>query len=256
MPKIIIGKGNNTNFWNDHWLNIPLRSQFIGPLQKNEENRKLESIISVINNNRSWDVRKLPFSLPNNITLQIASKPLSQKNNPLEDTLSWTLTENGSFTTKTAYLKIIQRSESPSNTPLTITTHTTTSQTTTTFTYSWLWKNKAHPRENLFIWQSYLKGLPINKSLKKRLNHISDICPLCNSSPESHAHILKDCPITMHLWESLNPPQDFFNMVYKIWILTNAQTPKLAMILSLGTHYLLMLLDIFGLLEIKKMLSK
>lgn len=212
--RMIIGKGNNTSFWYDCWLTKPLRLSFIGPLPKSEENRNVNTIIKNTQNKRHWDLQNLPPNLPINITLKINSQPLSQQISPPEDTVSWDLTSSGLFTSKSAYQKITERQQFNPNQNH----YSNVNSNLPTTSFSWLWENNAHPREKLFLWQIFNKGLPTNKNLKKRLQHISDFCCLCNQNPESHIIILRDCTVGKDLWETPYPPVNFFTDDYKTWI--------------------------------------
>lgn len=65
----------------DTWLSQSLRSQIYGPLPPYEDIRKVSSIIRIGPNTNYWNPVVLPFSLPQNIYLEIMSQPL-----PLEIT--------------------------------------------------------------------------------------------------------------------------------------------------------------------------
>lgn len=178
--KVLIGNGNKTNLWNDCWLGKPLRNLFVGPLQKEDETRTVNSITSSSLTHRDWNLTTLPSNLDPSIIIQIKSIPLSQLPSPHQDVTSWKLTSNGLI--KFAYQQLHLDSYS-----------TNIDSQTNNSSLSWIWRNPTHPRENFHLWQSFHKGLPTKKNLKKRLNHISDHCTFCNSAPESYSHILRDC---------------------------------------------------------------
>lgn len=86
-----------------------------------------------------------------------------------------------------------------------------------------IWKTPTHPKEKFFLWQAYCKGLPTLKNIYKILSHTNDIWPLCNQNSETHKHILRDCFIVKQIWESLNPPPDFFSSDSNSWLLSNSR---------------------------------
>lgn len=103
--------GKSINLWYDNWLSKTLRNKLVGPLPKTEEERKVSSIIrgnqNFGNHNfNHWNLNKLPFCLPKDLRLEILFQPLPTHNSSQEDKLIWNLTQNGSFTSKSAYLFI------------------------------------------------------------------------------------------------------------------------------------------------------
>lgn len=64
-----------------------------------------------------------------------------------------------------------------------------------------------HSREQFFMWQSYVHGLPTYSNLHKATCVNNNLCPLCSSEAKTHLHSLRDCIDVKPIWLSLNPPQ-------------------------------------------------
>lgn len=99
-----IGDGKNINLWCDTWLGQTLRKSIVGPLPQSEDEIKVSSIIKRISNNNVWHFDDLPFQLLEKQIMEIKSQPLVQGILPPNDQTIWKLTENGSFSSKSAYL--------------------------------------------------------------------------------------------------------------------------------------------------------
>lgn len=76
--KLVIGDGNSTNLWFNAWLSKPVRQSILGPLLCNEDARTVSSIIYKTKHGACWKLQNIPFDLPRQILLQIASYLLSQ----------------------------------------------------------------------------------------------------------------------------------------------------------------------------------
>lgn len=79
---MIPGDEKTINLWYDTWLKQSLQMQLHGPLPYDEEHRKVESIIKIGAYGNHWNLADLPFCLPKNICLEIASQPLPHPTNP------------------------------------------------------------------------------------------------------------------------------------------------------------------------------
>lgn len=78
FTKNIIKNGKNTNPWEDLWFQNRLRSTLIGPLPKQDVERKVDNIMRITVNTCSWNLDNKPFSLPNKIIKEFKSHPLPQ----------------------------------------------------------------------------------------------------------------------------------------------------------------------------------
>lgn len=68
-----------------------------------------------------------------------------------------------------------------------------------------------------------VKCFPVNTILHKSKCIQTYLCPLCSLYPESHQHALRDCIQIKNIWNSLHPPQLFFDQSYDDWIEMNAK---------------------------------
>lgn len=105
----IVGNGKNISFWEDGWCTPkPLRELIHGPFPANESIRKVSSLI----NGNTWSICSLPFIIPEDIHYKILSIHIPLENKPHK--LTWRLTQNGRFTTSSAYKSL----QHPDNLPL------------------------------------------------------------------------------------------------------------------------------------------
>lgn len=100
--------GLNTNLWKDRWIhNQSLRTMLVGPLPIEELSKPVSSIISYSNGNPHWNLDTIPFPIPTKISLaiiNIITLPLNPSNS--SDSSFWSLTSNGIFNLKSAYIYI------------------------------------------------------------------------------------------------------------------------------------------------------
>lgn len=96
-----------------------------------------------------------------------------------------------------------------------------TSSTCEQSNLSWLWKQPCHPREIFFLWQTYKNGLPTNAKFFKANCIGNDLWPLCQQDQETHLHALRDCANVKRIWNTLNPPQHFYDKNLQDWIQQN-----------------------------------
>ncbi|KAL5191983.1 Serine/threonine-protein kinase ATM [Glycine soja] len=114
----------------------------------------------------------------------IASKFIDQisairLNSNLKDTWVWRADSSGIFSTKSAY----QASEVQQ------------------LAFQQLWDIKIPPRALSFAWRLLWDRLPTKDNLARRQIHMdSDLCPFCNSKPESASHLFFTCDKIQPLW--------------------------------------------------------
>ena len=66
-----------------------------------------------------------------------------------------------------------------------------------------LWTLPCPPKIRLFLWKAINKGLPTFSLLHHIHLTNSDICPRCNTDPESASHLLIYCPTATNSWSTL-----------------------------------------------------
>ena len=121
---------------------------------------------------------------------EIASKfidliSMTRLNSNLNDTWVWRADISGNFSTKSAYqlLKDEQSSE------------------VQYLAFRQLWDIKIPPRALSFAWRLLWDRLPTKDNLAKRQILINnDLCPFCNSKPESAPHLFFTCDKIQPLW--------------------------------------------------------
>lgn len=75
-----------------------------------------------------------------------------------------------------------------------------------TFRFDAIWKLHTPPRINTFLWRVAHHRLMTNS--ERHLRGIADLnlCPRCHLYPETVMHVLRDCEITLELWEEIVDP--------------------------------------------------
>ncbi|GJW89312.1 RNA-directed DNA polymerase, eukaryota, reverse transcriptase zinc-binding domain protein [Tanacetum coccineum] len=142
-------------------------------------------IIDRINNGQwSWNWSRTNLGVRNLAYLCDMLNEIGQLNIDVnEDTCTWSLGPNGTFTVKDARYRIDQNI-------LPTLAHATT------------W-DKSIPRKSmLFMWRLSLDRLPHRLNLSSRGMDISAIsCPSCNANVESANHVFFECDIATDMWK-------------------------------------------------------
>jgi hypothetical protein len=174
-----------TPFWFAPWLDgrKPIK---IALLIYASSKRKNWKVVQALNHN-AW-VHKV--DLEDDFSLEHLSRfvelwSLIQNfhlNENLEDDISWRLTENGHYTTKSAYeLQFLG--------------------STLSSLYKSVWKAWAPPKIKLFIWLVNQNRIWTADRLAKRGWPNCGLCPLCKQCTESVDHLLVHCRFTLLLWD-------------------------------------------------------
>jgi hypothetical protein len=71
------------------------------------------------------------------------------------------------------------------------------------FKISPIWKARTEPKCRFFAWSLLHNRIVITNNLQKRGWPCNLICCLCNLSPETTAHLCKDCPFTGIVWNKI-----------------------------------------------------
>ena len=104
--------------------------------------------------------------------------------NELDDTISWRWSADGEYSSSSAY-KI---------------------QFTTNFcktNINPIWKAKTEPKCRFFAWTLLHNKILTSDNLQKRGWPCNQNCSLCNGSPETAAHLCKDCPFAEEAWSMI-----------------------------------------------------
>lgn len=104
FSKWIVGNEKLIRFWLDPWastINTPITNLIQGPSNKNDHLLTLYSFIQ----NKHWNLSQLSFHLPNNLQKIITNTiiPTTPNTTTLTDSIFWTMSSNGNFTTPSCY---------------------------------------------------------------------------------------------------------------------------------------------------------
>ena len=98
-----------------------------------------------------------------------------------DDEIIWRWTTNGEYTTSSAYrIQFMGHFKKMSITPI--------------------WKAKAEPKCKIFAWILLHRKILSADNLERRGWPHDPLCKMCNSAPETPAHLCKDCPYTSAVW--------------------------------------------------------
>ncbi|KAJ1418544.1 Reverse transcriptase zinc-binding domain [Sesbania bispinosa] len=128
------------------------------------------------------------------------------------DKVAWSLTNNGAFSTKSAYHLISKNDTGPNH-----------------VVWKSIWKAKVPHRYKSFLWKILKGGLMTNSARLDRNFSTYDTCPMCQTKSESTIHVLRDCDTAKTLWNLLGVHQldiNFFNYNILDWIYRNISNPS------------------------------
>ncbi|KAF7831855.1 ribonuclease H [Senna tora] len=168
-----IGNRNNVRFWSDSWLDI---------------SKPLEGC-------RFW-------SHPSSIV-----PPNADRRN---EAMAWSLSRDGSFSTKTAYHCIMNQRDS-------------------SYSSLWraIWRWQGMERIHMFLWLCGHNKLLTNDARKRRNMSKCDTRPVCKSGKEDIMHALCDCKEVKPVWLRLVNPGKwhvFFNTPHPNWFKMNLRS--------------------------------
>jgi len=156
-----------------------------GPLRVEELNLTIAEIFK----GGQWNWERISYDLPREIKEQICAIPM-QLWGEKEDTMMWKFTRDGEFSMALAYAQL--RPEDTKN---------------QTFEGHWIWKLDIWPKITSFLWLCFHDSVLVKQVIAKRGINCDPRCPLCRNRDESIAHMLKDCPFALNLWEQIGVPQ-------------------------------------------------
>ncbi|KAJ1257562.1 hypothetical protein BS78_10G005700 [Paspalum vaginatum] len=182
---VTVGNGRKASFWSDPWIN-GTSARLIAPTLFAKSSRKNISVLKAMRNN-SWISHISPVSGASEIIEFVALwEALSEAHmNPeVEDEISWHWTDDGVYSTKSAYLaQFIGGHAKIKLLPI--------------------WKAKVEPKCRFFAWTLLRKKILTAENLQKRGWSNDPICKLCNQEPETIAHMFKNCVFARVVWAQL-----------------------------------------------------
>ncbi|KAL6199672.1 hypothetical protein ACLB2K_029455 [Fragaria x ananassa] len=119
------------------------------------------------------------------------------------DKLIWNATANGKFSVKSAYNSFFD-SVGVSN-PL----------------WTHLWKLNCPPKLKTFMWSVFHQKILTNVQRVRRGFSTITSCPICKNADETLLHLLRDCPRSQAIWNSILSPgsiTNYFSLDWNGWI--------------------------------------
>ncbi|XP_006574198.1 uncharacterized protein [Glycine max] len=195
-----VSRGDQILFWEDPWVDggVPLKEQFLELYQISSQRLHIVEDLGYFPENGwewtfSWrrNLFDNEMGVASNFIDYIATIRISGN---LKDTWMWGAEPNGIFSTKSAYnlIKAEQFSKAQGS------------------GFYQLWDLKVPPKVLSFAWRLLWDRLPSKDNLSKRQIQLdNDLCPLCQSQPETVSHLFFTCDKVLPLW------WEFFTWVKK-----------------------------------------
>jgi hypothetical protein len=218
--KIVVRNGLKTKFWEAPWLHGN-KPKDIAPLIFAESKRKKCTVNKAMKDD-AWiamihiDGDFIIAHFEQFVDLWIKLHDYNFDEN-LEDTISWTLTEDGQYTAASAYKAQFFGA------------------TISNFRRS-VWKTWAPPKVKFFAWLALQNRLWTADRLQKRGWPNNGNCPLCSRNAESIDHLLLHCRFTQRLWGLLKAWLGLYFIDLHAWhamslkdwwsLMTGASTPN------------------------------
>ncbi|CAL8174658.1 unnamed protein product [Prunus armeniaca] len=202
-----VGSGDNVLFWTDRWLSCgPLYQYAI--IDLSEEMLKLN--VGDFLEEGVWDVNCLRECLPLHIIHLILSVHAGF-NGSGTDRYIWQFTPNGSFSVNSAYSSLFP------------------AEASVKWDWQFLWRLRLPPKVKTFLRIVCHQKLLTNVQRQKRGLTQVPTCPRCDYPMETIAHLFKDCPFSLAIWNCLqigdNSSPDL--MEFKEWLLRNLQSKRM-----------------------------
>lgn len=177
----IVKNGHGVHFWQDFWV------PEVGALSDHSlmvltyMDRRLSVKDYSVNGDWNWPLLYTVLPLP--ICAKLAS--IRVPSGDMEDYPVWFFAADGNFSIKFA-CEVLHDIEVP---------------VPAEFNFQSIWKLKTPPQINTFLWKVAHHRLMTNLERNERGIAASDVCPWCNLHPESIMHVLRDCEVTLEMWE-------------------------------------------------------
>ncbi|OMP05859.1 hypothetical protein CCACVL1_01804 [Corchorus capsularis] len=144
--------------------------------------------------------------LPLEAAMQVIGYPLSGFK-AINDAYVWSGTSNGKFTTRSAYMFLLQDVG-----------------VNLSGNFNWLWKLSIPARWIYFLWLAW-GGRLVTNGLRLRWGLATDAsCVLCGAPMEDVIHVLRDCAESRSIWELVLPDViwlEFSSQVLEDWLQSN-----------------------------------
>lgn len=198
-----VGKGDKIHVWKDWWCGKgPLEHYYPG-LHTSDNTH----VSDLIDTNGTWNLSSISNIIDNATANDIMSIHIPQFANT-DDQLQWSI--SGKFTTAAAYDIVAEVDQNIKG-------------------WLWWWKLKLPAKFKTFFWLIMHNSLATNNLRAERGSSVSNLCPRCNSDPETIDHLFRKCCKASTLWAKV---RDFrwvrrnWNIPFKDWFLRNLKSSK------------------------------
>ena len=178
---LFVGNEDSIRTWFDPWIPDP---PSFTPTPKVDANSDIALVVSQLltPNRSSWDISKLRLLFEEQVVDLIQKIPIP--NYHMEDSWSWTATNSGLFSVKSAYW-LCREGLPPSN-----------------FDYirGPIWRSKIHERLKMHLWRIAANVLPTMGVISKFNENVDRCCSLCNLALESSLYLFTVCHFAKSLW--------------------------------------------------------
>ncbi|CAL1400076.1 unnamed protein product [Linum trigynum] len=199
-----IHNGKGAKFWRDVWLlQVPLTEVALQPVTEEMLNAH---VADYVDEEGSWDIDRLEAWLPPEVLQKITANlvdPLSLE----EDTILWTASSNGHFSTSPAYSLALPPRHDPNEKM-----------------WRTIWKLPVAERVRCFVWLVSLGRIATNALRYSRKCAESPMCLRCGNDEETILHFLRDCYPARFFWLRWIPQaehQSFFSSSREDWVRDN-----------------------------------
>ncbi|XP_074298919.1 uncharacterized protein LOC141629897 [Silene latifolia] len=178
------GNGKLINMENDAWI-LGSKPCFKTPYQAQDF-----SFADLLLNSTQWN----KFNIFNFFKSVSARKicALELPPEPTDDFIYWKYTEDGLFSSSSAYSFLLHNCIPSLASPR--------SSVTPAFPWVFIWRLPCQPHIKIFLWKLVHGILPTADVLIRRGMSVNPICSLCQKNCETLSHLFRDCDFTQHIW--------------------------------------------------------
>jgi ribonuclease HI len=182
-----IGNGEKVSICNDKWLPNQAGFKVWSRCEDLEEGALVCELIDP--DTKQWKRDLISHLFHSREAMQILSIPLSQRMPP--DELIWHFERDGHYSVRSAH-HLLKQNHSRDMAE--------SSGHQTSKLWSEIWKAPVPNRVRNFLWRLAKNILPTRANLAKKGVQIENLCPLCNSEPETIDHTFLHCQIARLTW--------------------------------------------------------
>ena len=179
---VTVGNGLKTNFWHDAWLSgkAPIDiAPSLYPLAWRKNRSVAEQLVNLNWTRGLWRMENVQQMAE---FIQLWNHIEGVQLNEQEDCIRWIWTENGVYSSKSAYLAQFKGSYSA-------------------FKAKSIWKAHAEGKHKFFVWLLIQAKILTADKLSQRNWPCNPVCVLCDQEPETAIHLCLKCPFALEVWE-------------------------------------------------------